>query len=192
MRPHYLRAICLLLAGITIGNAQEPQFEYGSPNELRGITKVYVYTGAELEVRNNIVKIIQKELKQIIVTDRPNDADVYLFYGAAVNTFYAGTWGNSTTTGQGVINGQAHTYGNTTTAQGTYSGQSTTTSSNVPRYRTVVTGSGIVAKIDGSKVRLLLDFHDDRSSVLERRPSTNFARAFVRAYEKANKRTDGK
>jgi len=151
---------------------QQPliRFEYGSLEELRGVTKIYVYTGLELEVRNNIVKTIQSKLKHIAVTDRPEDAEVLLVFAADVNTFYAGSWSN------------------TTTAQGMYSGQSTTTTSSIPIYHTVITGRGFVARLVGNDtIRLLLEFEDSRSTIFERRPSTNFARAFVKAYEKANK-----
>jgi hypothetical protein len=96
--------------GTTDRSQQAQQFEYGSPDELRGVTKIYVNTGADLEARNNIVETIQKDLKQITVTDRPDDADVCLFYGAASNTFYAETWDHSTTIVNGATN-VAYKYG---------------------------------------------------------------------------------
>lgn len=49
-------------------------------------------------------------------------------------------------------------------------------------------GVGSVVKIlGGSRVRVLLSFRDSRTRFGERRPSTNFARAFVEAFRQANK-----
>src|SRR6266567_1661813 len=186
IRAHQRLVFCGLVMISSTAAAQQPatRFEYGSPDELKGVTKVYVYTGPQLEVRNNIVNAIQKSLKNIVITDRPENAEVHLVFAADASTFYAGTWRNSTTTDSGTINGRSQTYGNTTTAQGTYSGQSTTSTSSTPIYRTVVTGVGFVGKLVGKDtVRLLLDFKDSRSTIWERRPSTNFAKAFIKAYE---------
>jgi hypothetical protein len=56
-----------------------------------------------------------------------------------------------------------------------------------PVYRTVVTGVGQILKLAGpDTVKLLMDFKDSRSTRFERRPSTNFAGAFIKAYEQAN------
>ncbi|MDY6959024.1 MAG: hypothetical protein SVK08_07675, partial [Halobacteriota archaeon] len=65
-----------------------------------------------------------------------------------------------------------------------YSGVGSTATAN---YSTVVVGDGIVVKpIDSDRVRLLMKFTDKRTYIFERKPSTNFARAFIKAYEKAN------
>lgn len=174
---HFAIFFLLICCSTSIAQQSSIRFEYGSPNELKGVTKIYVYTGSDLEARNNIVKTIQKKLKDIIFTEQPEDAEIHLLFAADASTFYAGTWRNSTTTESGTVN-----------AQGTYSGQSDTDTSDTAIYRKVVTGTGVVGRLkDRDTIRLLLDFEDSRSYLLERRPSTNFARAFIKAYEKANK-----
>lgn len=49
-------------------------------------------------------------------------------------------------------------------------------------------GVGSVVKVVGAdRVRVLLSFKDSRTRFGERRPSTNFARAFAEAYRQANR-----
>jgi hypothetical protein len=56
------------------------------------------------------------------------------------------------------------------------------------RLTNAITSTGVVVKSLGpDRVRLLMNFTDARTGFLERRPSTNFARAFVKAYLEANR-----
>jgi hypothetical protein len=139
--------------------------EYGSPAELKGVTRIYVDTGAELKARNDIVSHIQKELPSVVVTDSAEDAEVVLVFGSSASTRYIGS--HSTTT----IN----------------SGGDQATTSSMPQYKRVVRGDGLVVKPGkGGRPRLLIEFGDARGNVFERKPSTNFAREFIKAYKKAN------
>jgi hypothetical protein len=144
---------------------QNTVFEYGQPGELKGVKSIFVYTGSELEVRNNIVKNIQKKLPELVIASNPEEADVILIFFADSNTYFSGLSGNSTIHSDGSIN-----------------------SSSSAHYRSVINATGQVGKWVGkNRIRLLMDFSDSRSTILEKRPSTNFARAFVKAYEMANK-----
>lgn len=143
---------------------QAQTIEYGSPADLKGITKIFVDTGTEMEVRKNILKEISKSKKKIpdlIIVSRPEDAEIILSFGAVTNTYLSGI--NTTPTYGGII--------------------------SRPTYGNVIQGNGIVVKLlANNRVRLIMSFEDSRSSRWERRPSTNFAREFVRAYMDANKR----
>ena len=44
----------------------------------------------------------------------------------------------------------------------------------------------VVRRVSETVMRVLLKFQDPQFNSLERKPSTNFARAFLRAYERAN------
>jgi hypothetical protein len=158
------RLIVLLLFPLVAFAYQSPKIEYGSESELKGVRSIYVYTATELDDHNRIVKEIQKRIKGIVITDKPETADVCLIYGSDFATFYAGTYSTGTVT------------------------NSTIQANSTPRYQSIVYGTGMVVKVkpDGT-ARLLLDFKDSQSTRLERRPTTNFARAFAKAYEKANK-----
>ncbi|MGA9768164.1 MAG: hypothetical protein WBV94_03935 [Blastocatellia bacterium] len=138
-------------------------FEYGSAAELKGVTKIYVSTGTELDERNNIVKRIQKELPNIVVVDIADDAEVALIYGSSSTTRFTG-W-SSTSTSDG----------------------SSTRTESTPTYRNLVVGDGLVVKKGGgNRLRLLMQFGDTRKNAFQRKPSTNFAREFIKAYKKAN------
>jgi hypothetical protein len=53
--------------------------------------------------------------------------------------------------------------------------------------RDLLIGKGqVVKKVSDTVLHVLLKFHDPQFNALQRKPSTNFARAFVRAYEQAN------
>jgi hypothetical protein len=58
--------------------AQEPGIEYGHPDELRGVTKVFVDTGVDTRQREQIAKEIQKRLPILEVVSRPEESDIHL------------------------------------------------------------------------------------------------------------------
>jgi hypothetical protein len=58
--------------------AQEPTVEYGHPDELRGVTKVFVDTGIDVQHRDLIVKEIQKRLSNLEIVSRPEESDIHL------------------------------------------------------------------------------------------------------------------
>lgn len=58
--------------------AQQPSIEYGQPNELRGVTKIFVDTGIDVQERQLMVKAIQKRLPNLEVVSRPEESDIHL------------------------------------------------------------------------------------------------------------------
>ncbi|GEM_PF-2141418 len=174
--PRVLLLALILFSTHQITNAQQPEptIEYGSPADLRGVKSIYVYTGTDIDVRNNIVKEITKKLKDIVVANTPSEAEVCLVFGTDFSTFYAG----SSTSG-------------TVTVDSTDTARVQTRST--PKYRKVTYGSGAVVIIKPNNVvRVIMNFEDAKGegppavTLFERKPSTNFARAFVKAYKEAN------
>jgi len=157
------------------------QFEYGSPEELKGVERIFVYTGSDMQLRRKIVKNIKKKLENIIVTDTPEAAQVHLVFSVDAQTFYAGSQGTST----------ADTRGTYDYDTGTYTGSTTTRTSSSSRYRTRVTGDGFVGMpVSSNRIRLLLSFETTQTIFSTFKPSTKFARAFVKAYRAANSEDD--
>jgi hypothetical protein len=137
----------------------QPITQYGLPSELRGVKTVFIY-GVEPEVRNNMIKQFEKH-PGLQVVGEMEKADVVLVFGAQV--FSMGTHTSVWTDTNG--NGWA------------------TTS---PRYG--ITGQGSAAKfIPPNIIRIVWQFSATRTTAFQRRPSTNFVRDFVNAWEKANK-----
>lgn len=155
-----------LVAFTCMGFGQVPDYEYGKPEELKGVKKIYVFTDRELELHDNIVKNILKKLPHLIVTEQPEQADVILVFAARSTSLFAGLSGESTVQNDTIY------------------------SSSSANYTTVTEGHGNVIRLVSQnpiRFRLLMEFRDTRSLWwLERRTSTNFARAFVKAYEAAN------
>ncbi len=154
-------AVTLILALSVSATAQGVIYEYGSTAELEGVMRVYVYAGSDIDVQQNMVKEIAKKLPQLQIADRPEDAEVILIFSSDSSTFLS--------------NLNTSTYGGTTT---------TTT----PQYSSVQYGSGLLVKRGSAAMRLrvLAEFKDNRHTIFERRMSTNIARDFVKAYQKAN------
>ena len=56
--------------------AQTPAIEYGQPDELRGVTKVFV--GLEAQQREVVVREIKKQLPDLEIVSRPEESDIHL------------------------------------------------------------------------------------------------------------------
>ncbi len=153
----------LLVLALPVAAQQPPPtpqtiVEYGPPDELRGVTKVFVDTGTDAEQRNKIVREIHKKLPDLTIAARPEETNVHLRFSFKETNFYGPVYPYPVHVSLGASRGEE--------------------------------GIGIVLVILGpERVRVLLSAKDVQVSFLGREPSVNFARAFVRAYERANGRT---
>jgi hypothetical protein len=133
--------------------AQNSTVEYGSPSELHGVKKLFVDTGVDAELRNSIVKEIQKGLPDLIIASSPEDADIHLRFALD----------------------EERSYGVIVPARGRVG----VSSGKI--------GAGAVLKVINEKrVRVLWSYKDAQRTFLERRPSTNFGREFVKLYRRYN------
>ncbi len=133
--------------------AQKQSVEYGDAAELRGVKKVFVDTGTDVDLRNRIASEVRKRLPDLEIVSAPEGADVHLQFSLKEERDY------------GLMIPVGRSVGVT------YS-----------------VGVGSVVKVLGeNRVRVLMSFRDTRTRFGERKPSTNFARAFVDAYKQANK-----
>ncbi len=155
-----LPVVIVIVLGVT---AQErTSFEYGEPEELRGVKKIFVDTGADLKARNAIVKEITKKLPTLIISESQGDDDVVLVYNSTEETR--------------LIDAR------TTPVPGT---NSTRTK---PVLDTVRKGTGYVAKkISSSTLRILVSFEGANDHLFSKSPEIGFAQTFIKAYKKANK-----
>jgi hypothetical protein len=159
MKRTLLAALALPLI---LSTAVAQSIEYGTVDELKGVTKIFVGTGADMKLRREILKEIEKGASRapdLRVVSRAEDAEVVLMFGAEPWSYLSSI---HTTTGP---------YGHAR--------------SDV-QYRSATSGGGVVAKLTDGKVRLLMSFKDTKSTRWERKPSTNFAREFMHAYLDAN------
>src|SRR5215510_16486444 len=58
--------------------AQTPVSEHGQPDELRGVTKVFV--GIDDQQREVVVREIKKQLPDLEIVSRPEESDIHLLF----------------------------------------------------------------------------------------------------------------
>lgn len=135
--------------------------ENGSASELRGVGKIYVDAGTNLEDQRNITGEVLKYLPEMMVVDTADEAEVIL----AFNGF------ERTETGKyvqkDVFSGEVKGSWNT-------------------RLDIKVGHGQVLRRVTSTHLRTLLKFDDPQWNRFERKPSINFARAFVKAYKQAN------
>jgi TonB family protein len=135
--------------------------ESGSVSELRGIGRIYIDAGTNLEEERNITGEVLKYLPKVTVVDSADEAEVIL----AFNGF------ERTETGKyiqkDVFSGQVKGSWNT-------------------RLDIKVGHGQVLRRVTSTHLRTLMKFDDPQWNRFERKPSINFARAFVKAYKEAN------
>jgi hypothetical protein len=72
--------VLLVLACALPVSGQDLTIECGQPDELRGVTKVFVDTRANVRQRERIVKAITRYLPNLQVVSRPEESDIHLRY----------------------------------------------------------------------------------------------------------------
>src|ERR1700755_545112 len=81
----YAVAITLLCALSSVASAQQVSpSEYGTPAELKGLTRVFVSTGSDLKLRGEILRELEKKKASemgVKVVDRYDDAEIVLALG---------------------------------------------------------------------------------------------------------------
>jgi hypothetical protein len=70
--------LAIIVAGALV--AQQPQFEYGRPAEMRGLTHFFLDTQGNLKRRNQIIEAIQKKLPGLTFTDSADEAQALIVY----------------------------------------------------------------------------------------------------------------
>lgn len=141
----------------------QSRVEYGDPSELKGVTKVFVDTGFSKNDRDRIVKELEKQkakLGKLEVVSTEAEAEVTLSFVARTDKTFVG--------------------------MSTSRVPNTNTSVSSPAYNDEIAGLGYVYKPAGDGIRILIEMKDSKSTIWERHPATNFARAFIKAYIKAN------
>jgi hypothetical protein len=173
--------IALVLAATGLAAVQSPPIEYGSPAELKGVTKIFIYTGPDLKLRNELRDKIAKKLPALTVTDSMEGADVVLAYAADMERVFAGVYSSSSSTTTG-------SQTQTSSSSSTIRAQTQTSGSSSALYRKIEYGTGMVVKrADGGGLRLLMNWKGSKKHLLQRGLATRFVDDFIKAYQDANK-----
>jgi hypothetical protein len=104
--------LALLLTLLLTSNA--PQTEYGKPEELKGLTKVFVDTGGNMKDRERIQNEIRKSRLGVELLDSQDGAEVVLKFGGGKEELDGGSFGSILFPGIGVYRtvnvGDGHVY----------------------------------------------------------------------------------
>lgn len=150
--------------------AQDPKVELGKPEELKGLVRIHLQTEEE-RARRYIVKEIEQKLPQLTFVEKAEDAQIVLIF-QEIRRHYR----TRTPSPRGSVE-----------RRGTARQIESNTSSGPPAVEFEITAFGAVTKPVGPTAsRRLLKFADTLSSSLEDKLSIEFARAFIKIYQKAN------
>lgn len=145
--------ILIVLFCFSFAKAQESNekpYEYGDISDLKGLKKIYVNAGTDLQNRDRIMKEINKGKLGLEWVKNEDDADIYILFA-----------GNQKD--QRIQN----IYGS--------------------RITTVHAGEFLVFVRVSNKPRLVISYINAQQDDWEQKPTTKFAKQFIKAYREANK-----
>jgi N-methylhydantoinase B/oxoprolinase/acetone carboxylase alpha subunit len=155
MMRNKILALICSIILIPITTFAQSGIEYGKTSELKGLKKVFVDTGGDMKNRERITKEIEKAKLGIELLDSVDGAEIILDFNSGKEKYLASV---------------------NTNPQGTVS---------TPIYRSRNTGEGKVFIVKDNHLRVVMSFEDEERTVFEKKPATNFAKTFIKAYKKA-------
>jgi hypothetical protein len=85
-------SVFLLCSFVATAAAQNQTIEYGSPDELKGVEKIFVDTGADMGVRDKIIAEVRKNLRslkpELIIVSKPEESDFHLRFHYKMETLH--------------------------------------------------------------------------------------------------------
>ncbi len=82
--------LLILLAILFSGSVAAQDFEYGKPDELKGLSTYYVETYGDTKIRDRIVEELGKALPDLKLADEFENAQIHLIYRGTGGTL---RWG---------------------------------------------------------------------------------------------------
>jgi len=76
-RPFF---IAILLSAALSIYAQEVDYEYGDPSELKGMTKVFVDPSGDMQLRPKITKALAQKIPALVFVDDYDDAEFTIVF----------------------------------------------------------------------------------------------------------------
>lgn len=160
--------LCAVVAFGLAGDQDLDRPTYASASDLRGFTRVFVDTGADVRARKRIIRELRSSGIALELVQDARDAQILLEFGASVERRVSG-WVT-----------------NTRRDKDKRREESVTT----PTEQKIRSGTGTVYAIRGGRLSIVESFADEKRIFFERDPATNFARAFLRLYRGANSSTE--
>jgi hypothetical protein len=162
MRKLSFTLLVIAIAFLTIAAASRQRVVVpGKAQELKGVTRLYV-SALSKETRDNIISEIKKQLPQVTITEKSEDAEVWLLFAAERRSFPKGD---------------------------PVSGLGMRTSSGTSAEFEIVASGSALKPVTKERSRRLWEFKSTTETTMsfpEQALSTKFAKAFVKTYRKAN------
>jgi hypothetical protein len=83
--------------------ATAQDFEYGKPEDLKGLTRYYVDAGIDVKARSRIVEEIQKSIPQLLLAEDVESTEIMLTFMSRVETVPLGATTERLHTGVGTV-----------------------------------------------------------------------------------------
>jgi hypothetical protein len=137
--------------------------EHARPEEMKGLTKVFVNSGADPKDRGRIVKEIESAKLGLAVLDSAEGAEIILDFGSRTELHDD--------------NVPIYSYQNPTWIIG-----------RLQVRKEVLIGRGRVSVVKDGKPRIVMSFEDTKTATAfwDRAPATNFGKTFAKAYRRAH------
>ena len=160
MKSKFFLTVAFIMLFSTLTYSQTP-FEYGKPAELKGLSRIFVDTGADIKNYERIIQEIEKE-NFFVVVEKLEDAEIFLVFQGGKEKVVTGA-----------------------TTRPIYGTNSTSTTVNEEK-RSVGKGMVLIKGKDKDRQRIIMDFESTKDTMIEKKPATKFAKEFIKAYRKAN------
>ena len=154
-----LQILTCIVVAAAVGAAAQLTVSSGKPNELKGVTKIHIAAN-DKAFRDSIASEIEKKLPQLVVTEKAEEAQVWLVFRVDMRAY---------TKNNPSFNESSP---NLATLVG-------------PEYEVVAMGE-VLRLTSQTSAHSLLKFKDSGNSMLRQKFVVEFADAFVKSYRKAN------
>ena len=158
----FLLITLLSFAGIVFAQSKPPM-EYGKTSELKGLTKIFVFTYGDVKSHKRIVEAIKEaKLPDVTFLDSEIGAEIVILFSGEEKRSFSGTL---------TPDPFSKNYRRTR-----------------PVYNGQLAGNGgvFINSADGKLPRRLMIFESTQDQALEKKPAAKFAVEFVKAYKEAN------
>lgn len=146
----------------SVSYSQQQSYAYGQLSDLKGLRKIYVDTGADVQSRNSIIKDLEKSKLGFEIVDDIEEAEILLGFGAGRVTDRA----IATITGSSTIEIREMS---SRTGVGVVIARARGKDRLVHSFRSTQEGGrGVLG------------------AALQHKPVTNFVREFIKVYKKGN------
>ena len=155
-----LQTLIFIALAVVVAAAAQLTISSGKPSELKGVTRIYI-TASDKDFRDKIAGEIKKKLPQVVLTENAKEAQVWLVFRIDMRA--------------SMKNNPSFTESSPNLAMLVG-----------PEYEVIAMGE-VFRPTSQTKAHSLMKFKDSGNSILQEKFQIEFADAFVKSYQKANR-----